>query len=581
MTVSTLPFGSQLASELIDSSPNYLAEPMSPKTLDDLLQIWERVPPRQLPVLQTTCSLLSTYLNVSVEELLLDSVNDNKDGFRAFLRDRKYKENSIRTYVNHVRILLASAGEYGWRAQDVPEAWRSVLEIAVEKKCDALVRHLARFIKTPADVSLGDVEQWVQQMGRQGRSHKDVQARSSRLLRILSDCGYGIQLPVRFFRLERYGIPLEQFPPSLKAEVDELLKWKQARFALDRPKDARLRPVTAKSLRFHFQGIFGFAVNELNKPMNMNLSDLIQKPIVGAFVEWSMNERKVKGDNLKRNLSLVSAALAQHPVHKSLDLSWFRPLIDSIPAAPRSEARQRKEEKYLDYAVLEAIPAKVRAERPKAQRNGAHRVATLVMEELLMKWITILPWRQRNIRECRIKGPIPNLFKGPIPPLSQIHKPDWVRQEELKDPAATFWQFKFNADETKTGIEVHALLPRQLVELLEEYLEQFRNHMLRDVDPGTLFVNGRGKAMSDYNVAYLVSRLTMRYGGRRVNPHAFRDIVAFTWLEEHPADYLTLSKMLWHSNINTTIQIYGSRFNESSGVRAMESWLDAREAKSK
>ena len=53
-----------------------------------------------------------------------------------------------------------------------------------------------------------------------------------------------------------------------------------------------------------------------------------------------------------------------------------------------------------------------------------------------------------------------------------------------------------------------------------------------------------------------------------------------TWLEQHPADYLTLSKMLWHSNINTTIQIYGSRFNESSGVRAMEAWLDERSRES-
>jgi integrase len=78
-----------------------------------------------------------------------------------------------------------------------------------------------------------------------------------------------------------------------------------------------------------------------------------------------------------------------------------------------------------------------------------------------------------------------------------------------------------------------------------------------------------------------VCALTLRHAGRRVSPHPFRDIVAYTWLKEHPKDFLTLSKMLWHSNINTTLQIYGSRFNESSGVCATESWLDGREAKSK
>ena len=81
-------------------------------------------------------------------------------------------------------------------------------------------------------------------------------------------------------------------------------------------------------------------------------------------------------------------------------------------------------------------------------------------------------------------------------------------------------------------------------------------------------------------VGYLVSTLTLRHGGRRVTPHPFRDIVAFTWLKEHPEDYLTLSKILWHRNINTTIKNYGSRFNESSGVRSMETWLEKREAKS-
>ncbi len=84
------------------------------------------------------------------------------------------------------------------------------------------------------------------------------------------------------------------------------------------------------------------------------------------------------------------------------------------------------------------------------------------------------------------------------------------------------------------------------------------------------------------NVIYnLVVRLTMRYGGRPVNPHLFRDIVAFAWLKEHPRDYLTLSRILWHANIQVTIKTYGSRFDESSGMCAMEAWIEEREAKSK
>jgi hypothetical protein len=39
--------------------------------------------------------------------------------------------------------------------------------------------------------------------------------------------------------------------------------------------------------------------------------------------------------------------------------------------------------------------------------------------------------------------------------------------------------------------------------------------------------------------------------------------------------------MLWPLNIQTTIAKYGGRFNESSGVCAMEAWLSKREANSK
>ena len=87
--------------------------------------------------------------------------------------------------------------------------------------------------------------------------------------------------------------------------------------------------------------------------------------------------------------------------------------------------------------------------------------------------------------------------------------------------------------------------------------------------------------MSKEVMTSMVSSLTMRYCGKRVTPHPFRDIVAFAWLKAHPEDYLNLSKMLWHRRIQTTIGIYGGRFNESSGVCAMEAWLTERAATSK
>ena len=189
-----------------------------------------------------------------------------------------------------------------------------------------------------------------------------------------------------------------------------------------------------------------------------------------------------------------------------------------------------------------------------------------------------LPWRQRNIRECRIGGPNPNLFKAPIGLYSAMEKAAWVLKEENENPSAEFWQFHFTPDETKTGIEVEAVLPRQLVGLLEEYLT-VRHNLLKNRDPLTLMVNAAGQPHSRNQMTYLVSQLTLRSAGRRVPPHRFRDIASFTWLRAHRNDTLRLSKMLWHKNDNLVKELYGGRFNESSGVCAMEEWLDERGVK--
>jgi hypothetical protein len=194
---------------------------------------------------------------------------------------------------------------------------------------------------------------------------------------------------------------------------------------------------------------------------NINsLPDLVTKETVSDFVEWSQEERRAKGASIKIGLSYLHSAIRQHPAYAEFDLKWFRKLLDAIELEKDSARKQRKAQKYLEYEAVEAIPIKLHAERARAAMKGSRRLARLVMHELLIRWLITLAWRQRNIRECRLGGLHPNLFKGRIPPTSDIDRPDWVRTEEEKNPKAEFWMFRFDSDETKTGNEVEALLPR-------------------------------------------------------------------------------------------------------------------------
>ncbi|MGO9083681.1 MAG: hypothetical protein ACLQBK_00505 [Candidatus Sulfotelmatobacter sp.] len=582
MTTSLFQFGAQIATEVHEPSQATAQRPQAPTTLQELLDILEKNPPTEFPTLRTTCSWLAEYLEEPIDRIMVDTVNDRRDGFRAFLAGRPFKENTIRSYVNHARILLKHASELGWKPSDVvSEDWRSVVELASVKGCKDLAKYLSRSRKSPTDVALEDVDDWIQMKLQQGSSYAYINNKKTRFWRILRDCGCTEQTPTCFQREKHYGVPLDQFPESLKNEVLGLLKWKRAEFVANRPESWRHRKVSSDLLQDVFCGLFGFATNIHHESGITSLPQLVREEIVSSYLEWRINERRVKGYGIRCALRLLSAAMRQHPSYKSMDFGWFKPLLNSIPIEPKAEVKKRKAQKYLEYEVIESIPAKILAERRAVSKNEIGQNALLTRNALLMRWIITLPWRQLNVRKCRINGQAPNLFKGKIPAFSGIDKPEWVKQQERQNPAAEFWQFRFSTTETKTGIDVHSLLPRQLIGLLEEYLNQFRPHLLHGADPGTLFVTRAGKTMRSDYLGSTVSQLTMKFGGRRVTPHLFRDIVAYTWLKAHPEDYLTLSKMLWHSNINTTIETYGSRFNESSGVCAMESWLEDRQAKSK
>jgi integrase len=275
-------------------------------------------------------------------------------------------------------------------------------------------------------------------------------------------------------------------------------------------------------------------------------------------------------------------ALRTYPLLARHDLHWIPKLISQLPTDCEVKRRESKESRWVPYDVLAGLPDQIREDAETSRCYGEKARAIQARNELLIAWLTVLPWRQRNLRECKI---LPsslggNIFKEVLPPHCTIARPKWVNDALKRNPSEVFWQFWFRADETKTGFPVRGLLPRQLIRRLENYIHNYRPLLVDGTDPGTLFLNDHGRRFSMSYIGTLIEGLTFRYTGRRVNPHLFRDIFADKWLDDHPEDYLTVSKALWHRNIQTTLLIYGRTFDESHGARRVEEWLDKREADS-
>jgi hypothetical protein len=272
---------------------------------------------------------------------------------------------------------------------------------------------------------------------------------------------------------------------------------------------------------------------------------------------------------------MIYGALRHHPKHKNQDFKWFIPLFDEVPEDDQSVAQEKKAKKSVPYEDLCKIPVAIRIARMKLN-NDDPKVSRLVHDELLMLWLTTLPWRQRNIRECRLGEPATsNLFFAPLPLFIHVAKPRWVEEALEKNPKQGFWQFHFREDETKIGQSVRGILPRRLIPLLEEYLADHRPKLVAQKDPGTLFVNEDGSAVGYQIMTYHVSEIVLKHAGRRTTPHLFRDAFAYAYLEAHSEDFLTLSKILFHKTIRYTLSVYGKNFDESNGVRRIDEWLGA------
>lgn len=573
--------GSQLASDLPGPADNSAPSRTNVESLADLLSYLTSNSTPQTPMLRSTAAKIAAFLGRSPEQIPLDLIHANRERFRPFLETRRHKEGAIRAYVNYLRMLLDVAITMGWRPNArLSREWQILLDQAKKNSCLTISKFLAQTKESPDEIREADLEHWLHDRVKQGSSYVAAHTSVNNVWRTLIECGYVKNVPAPFLREKNYGIPISHFPSPLKEEVAELVRWKSAEYEPERPNRAKVRKVSAESIQQTICSLFGFAV-KIRKNRNVeSLSDLLRKATLSDYISWCINQRKMKGGPLIPQLAAVLAAVSKHPAHKAIDLSWYRALLASIPRDSYEDVKARKAKKYLDYEILESIPGQIRVERSKTKENREF-VARLVAEELMISWLLVLPWRQRNLRECRVEGQDPNLFKGRVPAYSYIDMPAWAQQEEARNPNAEFWQFRFSREETKTGIAVHALVPRRLIGLLEEYLTEYRPVLLKGRKCNTLFVPPESDVVVSSFVTDSVSELTLRYGGRRVTPHLFRDIVAFAWLKSHPEAYLRLSKMLWHKHVSTTINIYASRFNQASGVIAMEEWLDEREKRNK
>ena len=556
--------------------------PSSPKTVLDVLALVELHHPHAAhSMLRTVTQHGANSMGLSVAGLTMDQFTQGKPMFGSYLRSKKLSSRTVHKYQNLANKIRGYSEEFGWTKinSKVEDAWLPLVpKLGLPLGCTGIVLYAIGKGKSPSQLTDRDLEDWLMWLVQSGRAHNYAQQRVWHFRRSIVKAGLASEFPMISAARQQQQLakPVASMPDPMRPQIQELLRWKQAKRADKRRKKGRVRAVTAEIVEKGLCRLYGYATGVLEKSV-ATLLDLVAEDIVKPYVDWCLDDKDLKPVSLSW-LSNLRSWLKQHPDFKHNDYEWFDELVNGIEPEPESASRDRKDKKYISWNDLAKIPDLIARDRKRTDPSKVQVIAKLFHDELLMRWILEMPWRQRNLREAELEGgEEPNIFRDRLDRYtSQVVKPEWVNEELAQNPDATFWVIHFRPHETKAKNEVRAVLSRRLASMLEEYVVQYRPVLVGDVDEHTVFLNRAGRPMNVRQVNTLVGNLTMRYLGRRTTPHLCRDSFANNWLDLHPEDYLTVSKALWHSNIQTTLKYYGRFFNESSAMKKIEEWLDAR-----
>jgi len=536
---------------------------------------------RHISDARTTARHLQQMLGVPTQIIRLDDLVEIDPQLVAYIEAQGISHESAIQYVCDKNKLLEHAHALGWTCDSfsLRQAWQPV---RAALKGDArgaigIIEDAIRRVVQPCQYTQQHLLAWKQAQLEYGRSLLTLNTEECHFRRQLRRAG--LEKMFACFDLSSknpaaYAAKVDQLHPDLRREIEAVLEWKTVEYVPGRNAKLAIRPPSERNLRKTLLQVCGFAIHLQGRADLTSLRQVIVPEIICPLIDWLASERKCKKTTITARLSGIHYLACTHGLFAERDYSWIRAKLNRIEKEPKHLLENRKKQKYMRYDLLASIPLQIRNERLGDKQLDTVVLAWMVHDELFMTWPLYLPWRKRNLRELVVSGSgLLSLIYDEIPPdlKHQLELPGWASKALKKDPRQRFWQFTFRATQTKGKRSVRDIIPRELLPLLKMYLKTYRPLLVGPRDPGTLFLNRNGDAMSSNDVLALVTRLTIRHAGTRVTPHLLRDIYAANFLEKG-GKIEKLQRELWQADIATT-QKYCRRFDVSHAVIRLDEYF--------
>ncbi len=330
------------------------------------------------------------------------------------------------------------------------------------------------------------------------------------------------------FHRTPYRLPYEHWSQELKREYSDWEHWSTAEYVKDiENRKRKLRQSTITHYRTTFECFFGYLVNVKGLTIEtLKFSMLSYIELIKGLVEWHINNR-MKGrvsrqvHDFLKDLSAINKSYP--PLGNNEEtvrtISKIKSGISKPIPVIDKKTRMASFEELFSCGISE-YPRKNQFDSnlKKHNRKSGVVLANRAGRGLATMLIATTPLRNKNFREAQIE--------------KHIYKNDdgnWYVRFTGEEGLASLKKVRDkNGDLNVYKAKVHP----DVVPYLEEYIDFWRPLLTQDKSNNYLFMNTKGKPYTGVGFGIWIQQGTMKWLGKRVNPHLFRDSIATQRLAE-------------------------------------------------
>ena len=337
------------------------------------------------------------------------------------------------------------------------------------------------------------------------------------------------------------GPAWEDFPEWLRRDVDEYLAGLQK--IRKGPNGKRYRPCSPKTVRTRRAELVALARKavKVGIPIGNLISlkalvhPLVVEPVIDAY--WHENGEEPKIYTIELASKLLALARQVGLDHAAIErLDDIRATLDEYRQGGLTDKNLAVVRKVLTQGVWtsvvslpEALMREARANLPDAPIKAALAAQIAVAISIL----SFAPIRLGNLVAIKIEE---NLIRPGGP-----HLPFWLI---------------FPHYDVKNRVRLEFPFDDQITELIDEYIHEFRPHLLRGSNSSSLFPGMSGEPKTASMFSGQITERVEDATGLRITAHQFRHAAAAIYLRHHPGAYEIVKRLLGHRNIQTTINFY-------------------------